>query len=159
MPRVGFEQRLKPLADGSLAVESFRNDGSVEELMHWSTGHKPAIWHHMVAWALPGYGRRYAYWYRPSRIGCTRGRPAIACPADRAGTASAAAGVRHGAGRVRDLSSMFPTPWGRGGGRPARPAPMFSDVRTNGVAVPDGTARKAVARPLVHPSPCLTHYR
>ena len=48
MPRVEFEQRLKSLADGSLAVESFRNDGSVEELMHWSTGHKPAIWQHMV---------------------------------------------------------------------------------------------------------------
>ena len=30
MPRVGFEQ--KPLADGSLSVESFRIDDSVEEL-------------------------------------------------------------------------------------------------------------------------------
>ena len=131
MPRVGFEQ--KPLADGSLSVESFWIDDSVEELTplvnRAQAGQSGSIWlpgrfqdmaagmptHFWVTFTWPkmrleafvqaiwlaqlkeppSWGRRY----RPSRIGCTRGRPAIACPADRA---------------------------------QARPGPIFSDLRTNG---------------------------
>ena len=45
------------------------------------------------------------------------GQPCCAhgLPADRADAASSAAEVRHGAWRIRDLSSMFPPTWNEGG--------------------------------------------
>ena len=73
--------------------------------------------------------------------------PAVACPANRAGTASSAAGVRHGACRLPDLRSVFPPRGDEGagaysglhgrvavGGWGVAPNPnaMFCDMHTNG---------------------------
>ena len=72
------------------------------------------------------------------------------------------------------LSSMFPTPWARGGrvparvdtavllrveGAQARPSPMFSDLRTNGARRAGREGAKSGCATVGSPAPCLTHYR